>query len=322
MDNYLVTGGAGFIGSHLAERLLADGHTVTVFDNFSTGRFENIAHLEGRQFRVVEGDIRKPQALAKALKGQKYVLHQAALPSVPRSVDDPVTSNEVNVTGTLNVLVAARESGVKRVVYASSSAAYGDTPTLPKTESMAPQPMSPYAVSKLTGEYYCRVFWENYRLETVALRYFNVFGPRQDPASDYAAAVPKFVTLLLAKQRPFVYGDGKQTRDFTYVENVVEANLLACKAPKGPGEFVNVACGDRVTVAGLVHMIGEIAGHVCEPKLKPARAGDVRHSLADVAKALDVIGYRPRVGLREGLERTVAWYASKRPKPAKKAAKK
>lgn len=313
MGRIIVTGGAGFIGSHLVERLLEDGHMVTVLDNFSTGRIRNISHLEGRQLRVVEGDIRRPGDVARAMKGQHYVLHHAALPSVARSVEDPVTANEANVTGTLNVLVAAREAKVRRVVYASSSSAYGDTPTLPKIETMQPQPMSPYAVGKLAGEHYCRVFTLNYGLETVSLRYFNIFGPRQDPESDYAAVVPKFIVTLLAKQRPTVYGDGKQTRDFTYVANAVEANLLACRATRAAGEFVNVACGDRVTVAGLAHMIGEITGHVLEPKLKPARSGDVRHSLADVTKAADLIGYRPIVGLQEGLEKTVAWYSGQAP---------
>jgi nucleoside-diphosphate-sugar epimerase len=315
MSKYLVTGGAGFIGSHLVERLVADGHDVTVLDDFSTGRFANIAHLEGRQLRVVEGDIRQAKTVEKAVAGAQYVLHHAALPSVQRSVDDPVAANAVNVDGTLTVLMAARAAKtVKRVVYASSSACYGDTPTLPKTESMAPQPMSPYASSKLAGEHYCRVFFLNYGLETVGLRYFNVFGPRQDPESDYAAVVPKFVTMLLDKKRPFVFGDGKQTRDFTYVENVVEANLMACTAPKAPGEVCNIACGDRVTIAGLCNMIGEIVGWTCEPKLKPARAGDVRHSLADISKAQEVIGYRVRVNLQEGLERTVAWYQSRNAK--------
>lgn len=314
MDNYLVTGGAGFIGSHLTERLIQDGHVVTVLDDFSTGRIRNIAHLEGRQLRVIEGDIRRPADLAKAMKGQRYVLHHAALPSVARSVADPVSTNEVNVLGTLNVLVAAREAKVKRVVYASSSSAYGDTPTLPKVESMAPQPMSPYAVSKLAGEHYCRTFTVNYGLETVSLRYFNVFGPRQDPESEYAAVVPKFVTLILAKKRPVIYGDGKQSRDFTYVENVVEANLLACQASRAAGEFVNIACGDRVTVEGLCYMIGELTGKVIEPIRKAGRSGDVRHSLADLTKAGDVIGYRPTVILRDGLERTILSFGGTTPK--------
>jgi nucleoside-diphosphate-sugar epimerase len=225
----------------------------------------------------------------------------------------------VNVNGTLHVLAAAREAKVRRVIYASSSSAYGDTPTLPKSETMQPQPMSPYAVGKLAGEHYCRVFTLNYGLETVALRYFNIFGPRQDPESEYAAVVPKFVVTLLAKQRPVVFGDGKQTRDFTYVENAVEANLLACRAPRAAGECVNIACGDRVTIAGLAHMIGEITGNDVEPKLKPARPGDVRHSLADVTRAADLIGYRPIVGLQEGLERTVAWYGDQLPGAKSKA---
>lgn len=305
MDNFLVTGGAGFIGSHLVERLLKDGHKVTVFDNLSTGRMENLAPFACRHLTVVNGDIRKPAQVAKAMKGQKYVLHHAALPSVTRSVEDPALSHETNATGTLNVLIEARAARVKRVIYASSSAAYGDTPTLPKSEAMAPQPMSPYAVSKLAGEQYCRAFTLNYGLETVALRYFNIFGPRQDPTSDYAAVVPKFVTMLLERKRPTVYGDGKQTRDFTYVENAVEANLLACQSSKAPGEFMNIACGERVAVAGLCYMIGELVNFECEPKLKPARSGDVRHSLADIERAQELIGYRPRVTLREGLARTV-----------------
>jgi nucleoside-diphosphate-sugar epimerase len=315
MSKFLVTGGAGFIGSHLTERLIADGHEVTVLDDFSTGRFDNIAHLEGRQLRVVEGDVRQPKHVEKAIAGAQYVLHEAAIPSVGRSVEDPITTNAVNVDGTLNVLFAARAAKtVKRVVYAASSSAYGDTPTLPKTETMAPQPMSPYAVSKLAGENYCRVFFLNYGLETVCLRYFNVFGPRQDPDSDYAAVVPKFVTMLLEKKRPVVYGDGKQTRDFTYVENVVDANLAACTAPKAPGEIVNIACGDRVTIGGLANMIGEIVGYNCEPKLKPARPGDVRHSLADITRAQDVIGFRVRVNLQEGLERTIEHYRERKKK--------
>jgi nucleoside-diphosphate-sugar epimerase len=315
MNKFLVTGGAGFIGSHLVERLVADEHEVVVLDDFSTGRRENIAHLEGRNLRVVEGDVTKPKDLERAMAGVKYVLHHAALPSVARSIEDPVAANAANVEGTLNLLMAARASkSVKRVVYASSSSVYGDSPTLPKVETMAPQPMSPYAVSKLSGEHYCRVFHMNYGLETVCLRYFNVFGPRQEPDSDYAAVVPKFITTLLDKKRPFVYGDGKQTRDFTYVANVVEANLAACSSGKAPGEVVNIACGDRVTISGLATMIGEIVGNVIEPKLKPARSGDVRHSLADITRAQDVIGYRVRVNLREGLEKTVEWYAGRRPK--------
>lgn len=317
MSKYLVTGGAGFIGSHLVERLVADGHDVTVLDDFSTGRFDNIAHLEGRQLRVVEGDVRQPKQVEKAMAGAQFVLHHAALPSVARSVEDPSTANAVNVDGTLNVLLAARAAKVRRLVLASSSSVYGDTPTLPKLESMSPQPMSPYAVSKLAAEHYARVFFLSYGLETVNLRYFNVFGPRQDTESEYAAVVPRFVSALLDKKRPIVFGDGKQTRDFTYVDNVVEANLAACTAPKAPGETLNIACGDRVTIGGLAHMVGEVAGHVLEPKLKPARPAEVRHSLADITRAQDVLGYRVRVNLQEGLERTVEHYRSKGRKKAR-----
>jgi nucleoside-diphosphate-sugar epimerase len=287
---------------------------VAVLDDFSTGRHENIANLECRALRVIEGDVRQAKHVAKAVAGAQFVLHLAALPSVARSVDDPVAANSVNVDGTLNVLIAAREAKVRRLVLASSSAAYGDTPTLPKVESMAPQPMSPYAASKLAAEHYCRTFFINYGFETVCLRYFNVFGPRQSPESEYAAVVPRFVTALLERKRPIVYGDGKQTRDFTYVENVVEANLQACTAPKAPGDVLNIACGDRVTIAGLAHMIGEAVGTTLEPRLKAARSGDVRHSLADITRAQDVIGYRVRVNLREGLERTVAWFRGRRPR--------
>jgi nucleoside-diphosphate-sugar epimerase len=310
MNKYLVTGGAGFIGSHLVERLVRDGHEVTVLDDFSTGRYENIAHLEGKELRVVEGDVTDAALVDKVVKGQHYVLHHAALPSVARSVEDPLSANRVNVGGTLNVLEACRRNArtFRRMVYASSSAVYGDTPTLPKVESMQTQPMSPYAVSKLAGEQYCRVYHLNYGLGTVSLRYFNVFGPRQDPGSDYAAVVPRFVTALLAKKRPTVFGDGKQTRDFTHVDNVVEANLQALTAAKAPGEVLNVACGDRVTIGGLANMVGEFVGVQREPRTKPARAGDVRHSLADVSRASDVIGYRVQLGVQAGLERTVAWF--------------
>lgn len=309
-DKYLVTGGAGFIGSHLAERLVEDGHHVTVYDDFSTGRFENVAHLEGRNFRVVEGDIRDVDAVKRAVKGRNFVLHHAALPSVARSVENPVETNEVNVNGTLAVLEAVRstKSTMKRVVYASSSSVYGDTPTLPKTETMPAQPMSPYAASKLAGEAYCRAYYLNYGVETVCLRYFNVFGPRQDPTSDYAAVVPKFVTALLGRGKPMIFGDGKQTRDFTYVSNVVDANVAACTAAKAPGGTFNIACGSRVAIAGLANIIGEILGKTREPRMKPARPGDVRHSLADISKAEDVLNYRVRVNLVEGLRSTVEWY--------------
>ncbi len=311
MTKYFVTGGAGFIGSHLCERLVGDGHTVTVFDDFSSGRYENIAHLEGgSSFKVVEGDVRDAAALQAAMKGHHYVLHQAALPSVARSVADPMATNAVNVDGTLNVLQAAKalKRTVRRVVAASSSSVYGDTPTLPKVETMATQPMSPYAVSKLAGESYCRAFFLSYGLETVALRYFNVFGPRQDPDSPYSAVIPLFVKALLGRGKPVIYGDGKQTRDFTHIDNVVEANLAACTATKAPGNVFNVACGSRVTIGGLAHMVAELLEVSREPKLKAGRPGDVRHSLADIARAEEFLAYRVRVNLREGLARTVAWY--------------
>ena len=311
MTKYFVTGGAGFIGSHLVERLVNDGHAVIVYDDFSSGRLENIAHLEGRHLTVIEGDVRDAKALAKAMKGAHFVLHQAARPSVARSIAEPLDTNAVNIDGTLNVLEAARASGrsVKRVVYASSSSVYGDTPTLPKVETMATQPMSPYAVSKLAAESYCRAYFVSYGLEVVALRYFNVFGPRQDPESPYAAVIPLFVKALMGRGKPVIFGDGKQTRDFTHVDNVVDANLAACTAAKAPGNVFNVAGGSRVTVSGLANMIGELLGVEREPRLKPARAGDIRHSLADIARAEEFLAYRPRVDLREGLARTVAWYS-------------
>ncbi len=311
MTNFLVTGGAGFIGSHIVERLIRDGHKVKVLDNFTTGRKENLAQvIESKKLEVIEGDIRDLDTLCTMARSSDYILHLAARPSVARSVKDPFKTNEVNVIGTLNVLEAARKykKRVKRVVFASSSSVYGDTPTLPKGENMRPQPMSPYAVSKLAGEYYMNAFHENHGIETVALRYFNVFGPRQDPESEYAAVIPKFVTRLLKKRKPFIFGDGKQTRDFTYVENVVHANVQACIAQKASGDIFNIACGERVTIAGLANMIGQAVGWTTDPSLKPARAGDVRHSLSDITKAEDVLGYRVRVNLPEGLQRTVDWY--------------
>ena len=310
---YLITGGAGFIGSHLVQELIRYQQEVRVFDNFSSGRKQNLDGVVDR-IELIEGDIRDLAEVRRAMKGIRYVLHQAAICSVPRSVEDPASTNEVNAQGTLNVLLAAREAGVQRVVYASSSSVYGESHLKIQEEDQRPFPISPYAVSKLAGELYCRLFSRLYGLETVSLRYFNVFGPRQDPESEYAAVVPRFMTMLLARKRPTVFGDGKQTRDFTHVENVVEANLAACAAPKAPGETVNIACGDRVTIAGLAYMIGEIAGWTCEPKLKAARSGDVRHSLADITRAQDVIGYRVRVNLQEGLERTIACYRDRKRK--------
>ena len=306
-DLYFVTGGAGFIGSHIVERLIRDGKSVRVIDDLSTGRRENIAPFSG-EIEFIEGDVRDLDALRDAMDGVGYVFHQAAIPSVPRSVADPAATNAANVDGTLNVLLAARDAGVKRVVYASSSSVYGDTPTLPKREEMKPEPRSPYAVSKLAGELYCRVFYDVYGLETVALRYFNVFGPRQDPASEYSAVVPKFITALLRGDPPTIYGDGNQSRDFTYVENVVEANLLAARASGAPGEVFNIACGERITVGELARLLADILGVERKPVHVPPRPGDVKHSLADIARARETLGYRVGIDVREGLRRTVEWY--------------
>lgn len=309
-SKFLVTGGAGFIGSHIVGRLLNDGHTVTVLDDFSTGLEKNLEGLDEKRLTIVTGSVADADKVTEVMKGHHYVLHQAALPSVARSVENPLATHRVNVDGTLNILEAARthKRTVKRVIYASSSSVYGDTPTLPKVESMPTQPMSPYAVSKLAAEQYCRAYFLNYGLETVALRYFNVFGPRQEPDSAYAAVIPKFVAALMGRAKPAIYGDGKQTRDFTYIDNVVDANLQACTAGKAPGQTFNVACGSRVAIAGLLNMIGVILDQQRAPKMLKARSGDVRHSLADIGKAEEHLSYRVRVDLREGLERTVRWY--------------
>jgi len=303
---YLVTGGAGFIGSHLVERLVKEGERVRVFDNLSTGRSENIEPFL-KKIHFVEGDICNLELVRDAMDGVDYVLHQAAVPSVQRSVEDPLTTNSANVEGTLNVLMAARDAGVKRVVYASSSSVYGDTPVLPKQEGMRPTPSSPYAVSKLAGEFYCQAFHQVYGLETICLRYFNVFGPRQDPESQYAAVVPKFITALLHGRPPTIFGDGEQSRDFTYIENVVEANLLAARSEEGIGEVFNIACGERLTVNGLAAFLGEMIGTNVAPEHVPPRPGDVRHSLADITKVTAQLGYRKMVDVHKGLIRTVQW---------------
>jgi nucleoside-diphosphate-sugar epimerase len=300
----LVTGGGGFIGSHLVDRLLGDGHRVRVLDNFATGRRENLLGVLD-DIELVEGDIQSYERVHNAVRGCEVVLHQAALPSVPRSVQDPLTSNASNVVGTLNVLLAARDSGVRRVVYASSSSIYGANPALPKREDLIPEPISPYAVAKLAGEGYCRSFHAVYGLETVALRYFNVFGPRQDPLSQYAAVVPNFITAALEDRAPTVFGDGEQSRDFTYVANVVEANCLALKGAEATGQCMNVACGESITINELVRELGAILGRPIEPLYEPPRAGEVRHSLADIGCARRALGYEPGVALREGLSRTV-----------------
>jgi nucleoside-diphosphate-sugar epimerase len=308
---YLVTGGAGFIGSNIVEALVARGDGVVVLDNLATGKRENLAPFLSK-IKFIEGDICDPAVVAEAMKGIDYVFHEAALPSVPRSVADPVASNRAQVDGTLTVLMAAKKAGVKRVIYAGSSSAYGDTEQLPKVETMPPNPKSPYAVGKLTGEYYCKVFNALYGLETVTLRYFNVFGPRQDPKSQYAAVVPLFITSILNGRRPVIHGDGLQSRDFTYIENVVAANILACTAPKAAGEVINAACGERTTVLQMAQYIAEIIGAKIEPEHTPSRPGDVKHSLADISKARRLLGYEPTVNVREGLERTVNWHRKRK----------
>jgi UDP-glucose 4-epimerase len=307
---YLVTGGAGFIGSHLCERLLRDGHNVRVLDDFSSGKDENLNELPGK-VELVRGDLRDRELVAQAVAGVEVVFHQGALGSVPRSVTDPLTTHEVNITGTLNILLAARDAGVRRVVSASSSSVYGETPVLPKVEDMTPQPLSPYALSKLAGEHYIRVFKQVYGFDAVALRYFNIFGPRQDPQSQYAAVIPRFVTALLNGEQPLVYGDGLQSRDFTYVENVVEANLLAAEADGVAGRAFNVGCGGRYTLLDLLGQLKSIIGSGIEPRHEAARAGDVRDSQASIELAESGFGYRVRVGFEEGLRRTVDWFRSK-----------
>ncbi len=307
MAVYVVTGGAGFIGSNIVRRLLAEENEVRVVDDLSTGHRSNLEEVTDRM-AFYEGSILDAMLLDEAMDGAEYVLHQAALASVQRSVNDPVASNEANVNGTLGVLEAARRCGVKRVVYASSSSLYGDVPTLPKHEEMAPQPRSPYAVSKLTGEYYCRAFASVYGMETVSLRYFNVFGPHQDPASQYAAVIPIFVNCILEGRNPTVFGDGEQSRDFTYVEDVVTANLQAATAPGAAGEYMNLGCGGRHSLNELLDLLQSIIGRQVEPIYAEARAGDVKHSQADISKAARIIGYEPQVSFEEGLRRTVAYY--------------
>jgi UDP-glucose 4-epimerase len=307
LTHYLVTGGAGFIGSNIVKELVRRGEYVRVLDNFSTGKRENLAsfldHID-----LIEGDLRDRTILDQALQDVDYVLHQAALPSVQRSVDDPLATHEVNATGTLKLLLAARDAGVKRVVYAASSSIYGDSPTLPKQEDMCPHPKSPYAVSKLTGEQYCQSCTEVYGLETVCLRYFNVFGPQQDPTSQYSAVIPLFITAMLSGSPITIHGDGLQSRDFTYVANVVSANLLAATTPGASGRVFNVACGERHTLLDMIAIISDLL------KIKPAithtepRPGDVRHSLADITAAQAVLGYQASVDFYTGLQQTVEWY--------------
>jgi len=316
--HYVVTGGAGFIGSHLVEHLVtaSGGHRVTVLDNFSTGKRENIEPWLDR-IRVVEGSVTDPDACREAIAGADFVLHQAALPSVPRSLRDPLASHEANTTGTLNVLIAARDARVKRVVYAASSSAYGNTAELPKREDMVPRPLSPYAAAKYAGEQYCRAFHASFGLGTIALRYFNVFGPRQDPTSQYAAVIPKFIVCAQAGEPPTIFGDGEQTRDFTYVRNVVRANLLACEAPKAAlGEAYNVGCGERVSVNALWRRIREMLGATVEARYEPSRTGDVRDSLASLDRVRSMLGYTPLVALDDGLRETVRALTGREPASA------
>ena len=305
--DFLVTGGAGFIGSHLVERLLQEGVSVRVLDNFSTGKRANLAPFESR-IDLVEGDIADPQTCTRACRDVRTVLHEAALPSVPKSVSDPVTTHRTNIDGTFTVLVAARDAGVRRFIYAASSSAYGETPTLPKIETIRTEPLSPYAVQKLTGEYYCSVFARCYGLQTLSVRYFNVFGPRQDPTSQYAAAIPAFVTAILRETPPTVYGDGEQTRDFTFIENVIQANLLAARAPETHGEVINVACGEHVSVNAIIREINRLLGKNVQAQYVPPRPGDIKDSWADISLAAQVIGYKPIVPFAEGLRRTIDWY--------------
>lgn len=307
MGQVLVTGGAGFIGSHLVRGLLARGDGVRVLDNFATGKRENLAEVIDA-IELIEGDLRNPDDCGRACAGVEVVLHEGALPSVPKSVESPLDSHEANINGTFNILMAARQAGVRRVVFAASSSAYGDTPTLPKVETMPTSPLSPYAVQKLTGEHYCKAFYECFGLQTLSLRYFNVFGPRQDPASQYAAAIPAFVTAILKDEPPTVYGDGEQTRDFTHIDNVVHANLLAADAAETHGEVLNIACGERVSVNQIIAAINKLLGKSVPSNHVDPRPGDVRHSLADVALAKEVIGFEPKILFEEGLRLAIDWY--------------
>jgi len=299
----LVTGGSGFIGSHIVDALLSRGDEVRILDNFSTGERRNLAHVAG-EVDIVEGDLRSFERVATAVRGCDTVFHQAALPSVPRSVQDPLTSSEVNITGTLNVLLAARDAGVRRVVYASSSSVYGAVAAPEKHEELPVSPLSPYAVSKYAGEANCVAFWRVYGLDTAVIRYFNVFGPRQNPVSEYAAVIPNFFAAALLSERPIVHGDGLQSRDFTYVENVVQANLLAARAADIAGQVFNVAMGETNTILDLLRAVSEITGRELHPEHVEARVGDVRLSLADISKARRILGYEPTVDFKDGLRRT------------------
>ena len=308
MEKFLVTGGAGFIGSNICRKLVSQGCFVRVLDNLLTGKKSNLAGII-EKIEFVEADMGDAEVARVAMRDIDVVLHQGALPSVPRSVDDPALTHRHCVDATFTLLMAARDAKVKRFVYAASSSAYGDAPTSPKVETMPCNPLSPYAVGKLVGEYYCSVFAKVFDLGTISLRYFNVFGPYQDPASQYAAAIPAFVTAILKNQPPTIYGDGEQSRDFTYIDNVVEANLLAARARQTSGQVVNIACGQAITVNAIIAMINQLLGKEVKPLYAPARPGDVKHSLADITLAGKLIGFKPKVQFREGLERAIRWYS-------------
>jgi nucleoside-diphosphate-sugar epimerase len=313
MATYLVTGGAGFIGSHLTEELVRRGHFVRVADSLITGKRANLEHISGVDFR--EGDLAEINFARSVVENCDYVLHQAALPSVPRSVNDPITSNRANVDATLNVLVAARDAGVKRLVFAGSSSAYGNTPTLPKHEDMPAHPLSPYALQKVVGEQYLQMFTQLYGLETVSIRYFNVFGPRQDPGSAYSGVISVFATALLENRSPTIYGNGEQSRDFTYIANVVDGVLRACHADRASGEVINVATGGRISLNQLYRAVRDLTGAKGDPIYEAPRAGDVKDSQADISKARRILGYDPIVTFEEGLNRTVAWYRASQQMP-------
>lgn len=307
MDKFLVTGGAGFIGSNICKKLVSQGCFVRVIDNLLTGKKSNLAAVSDK-IEFLKADMGDETAARAAMKDIDVVLHQGALPSVPRSVDDPAETHRHCVDATFTLLLTARDAGVKRFVYAASSSAYGDTPTLPKTETMLPMPLSPYAAAKLFGEYYCSVFSGVFGLETISLRYFNVFGPNQDPASQYAAVIPAFVTSILKDQPPTIYGDGEQSRDFTYIDNIVEANLLAARARQTAGQVINIACGQAVTVNEIIDMINKSLGKSVKPTYTDPRPGDVKHSHADIALAQNLIGYKPTVQFKDGLKLAIDWY--------------
>jgi UDP-glucose 4-epimerase len=304
---YLITGGAGFIGSNIAHELLKRGESVRIIDNFSCGRKENIESIMDK-IELIEGDIRDFWTVSEATEGIDYILHQAALPSVIRSVKNPLTSNAVNIDGTLNILEAARQADVRRVVFACSSSVYGESETLPKVETMKLDPLSPYAVTKMAGEEYCKVYYRLFGLETVSLRYFNIFGPRQDPTSQYSAVIPKFIMAALEGKEPVIYGDGEQSRDFTYIANAVSANIKACTAPNAPGNSYNVACGDRFTLNQMLKLIGEIMGTEIDAQYIEERPGDIKHSLADIEAAKNDLGYSIDYDFKAGMKETVNWF--------------